>query len=220
VFEPKVLLGTAAAVTVASLAIGVAASADQAPIPLKAPTGYQDYCAAMPRAQRNRVCSRGGVPQTLWRPLHLPAVAPGAACPVSTRRSITRYMTGVGAGPIYPTHVDPWNVPFPPPENSVAFGTGWSVDKTPLVRKKTFKGPFAVRGRRIDGSGQLGFSGPGVRRPVEALQFAAGHSGLEVAGLTGWPILVWMTGPGCYGLQIDGLTFSRVVVFQVRNATS
>jgi hypothetical protein len=29
-----------------------------------------------------------------------------------------------------------------------------------------------------------------------------------------------MTAPGCYALQIDGLTFSRVVVFQVQKDTS
>jgi hypothetical protein len=114
--------------------------------------------------------------------------------------------------------VDPWKVAFPPPENSVAYGTGWSVDKTPLVRKKTFNGPFVVRGRRIDGTGVVGFSGPGGRRPFEALQFAAGRSAAEFAGSTGWPTLVWMTAPGCYALQIDGQTFSRVVVFQVEAA--
>jgi hypothetical protein len=210
----------AAAALFASLVASTVAYADQAPIPLKAPTGYRDYCAAMKPAQRSRVCGGGGTPQALWRPLHLPTVAPGETCPVSPRRAITRYTSGVGAGPIYPTHVDPWNVAFPPPENSLAYGTGWSVDKTPFVRKKTFKGPFVVRGQRIDGTGVVGFSGPGGRRPFEALQFAAGRSAAEFAGSTGWPTLVWMSAPGCYALQIDGETFSRVVVFRVIAASA
>jgi hypothetical protein len=146
----------------------------------------------------------------------LPTVAPGAACPVSARHQIARHTTGVGDGPIYATHVDPWNVMFPPPQNSLAFGTGWSVDKTPFVRKRSFTGPFVIRGGRIDGPGLLGFSGG--RRPFEALQFAAGRSGAEVAGLRGWPTLVWMTAPGCYAVQIDGKTFSRIIVFRVEAA--
>jgi hypothetical protein len=127
-------------------------------------------------------------------------------------------MTGAGDGPIYPTHVDPWNVLFPPPQNSLAFGTGWSVDKTPFVRERTFTGPFVVRGGRIDGSGRLGFSGPGGRRPFEALQFAASRAGAEFAGLSGWPTLVWIAAPGCYGVQVDGTSFSRVIVFRVTAA--
>ncbi len=209
----------AAAALLASLVASTVAYADQAPIPLKAPTGYQDYCAAMTPAQRSRVCGRGGMPQALWRATAL-CRRSRQARRVRFRRvgSIaTRYTSGVGAGPIFPTgHVEPWKrARLPPPENSLAYGTGWSADKTPFVRKKTFKGPFVVRGQRIDGSGVVGFSGPGGRRPFAALQFAAGRSAAEFAGSTGWPTLVWMTAPGCYALQIDGETFSRVVVFRV-----
>jgi hypothetical protein len=217
-YDPLMVVKVAAAALVGALVASAAAFGGQAPISLKAPTGYRDYCAAMPPAQRTRVCGRGGVPTPLWRPLHLPTVAPGTACPVSARHAIARKTTGVGDGPIYATHVDPWSVMFPPPQNSLAVGTGWSVDKTPFVRKRTFTGPFVIRGGRIDGPGLLGFSGPGGRRPFEAFQFAAGRSGAEVAGLTGWPTLVWMTAPGCYAVQVDGKSFSRMIVFRVEAA--
>jgi hypothetical protein len=105
---------------------------------------------------------------------------------------------------------------FPPPQNSLAAGTGWSVDKTPFVRKRSFSGPFVIRGGRIDGPGLLGFSGG--PRPFEALQFVAGRSGAEAAGLRGWPTFVWMTTPGCYAVQIDGKSFSRIIVFRVEAA--
>src|SRR5262245_48943374 len=205
------------ALTGSLLAIGTSAHGDASPIALRAPTGYGDYCAGMTRALRKRICGSGGAPRALWRPLHLPTVASGGACPVSPRRVIARSMTGAGAGPVFPTHLEPWQVLFPPPANSIALGTGWSADKTPFVLKKTFKGPFVVRGGRIDGAGDLGFSGAGTR-PFEALQFASERSGATVAGLKGWPTLVWMTTPGCYALQIDGQTFSRVVVFSVEQA--
>jgi hypothetical protein len=205
------------AVTATLLVVGQPARGD-ARISLRAPTGYQDYCAGLTRALRKRVCGSGGALRALWRPLHLPTVASGGACPVSPRRVVSGSITGSGAGPVFPTHLEPWSVSFPPPANSLAVGTGWSVDKTPLVFKKTFKGSFVVRGRRIDGAGDLGFSGPGTRRPFEAMQFAAGRSGATFAGLKGWPTLVWMAAPGCYALQIDGQTFSRVVVFSVEPA--
>jgi hypothetical protein len=109
---------------------------------------------------------------------------------------------------------------FPAPENSIAAGTGWAIDKTPFVWKKRFRGPFLLRGDRIDGQGELGFSGPAGRRPFAAMQFAAGRSGLESAGLHGWPVAVWMTTPGCYAFQIDSPTTSRVIVFRVRPLSS
>jgi hypothetical protein len=209
----------AAAAVLASLAAATAASAEQAPIPLKAPTGYRDFCAAMEGGPRSRICPRGGVSQTLWRPLRLPSVEPDGACPVSPRRKIATFASGAGAGPVYPTHVEPWRVQFPPPDNSLAVGTGWAVDKTPLLLKRTFHGEFVIRGGRIDRPGELGFSGPGIPRPYQALQFAANRSALQAAGLDGWGILVWFQSAGCYALQIDGATFSRVVVFRVESTT-
>jgi hypothetical protein len=71
-----------------------------------------------------------------------------------------------------------------------------------------------VRGQRIDGDGHLGFSGIASRRPFDALQFAAGQATLRAGGVLSWGIDVWIS-PGCYALQIDGPTFSRVVVFRV-----
>jgi len=202
----------AAAIVVATLAAATSASAGQAPVPLTAPTGYRDYCDGI---GRNRVCPRGGVPSAFWRPLHLPAVAPGQACPVTRTRAMKGLGTVYGTGPVSITHVNPWRVPFPPQENSVAAGTGWSADKTPFVLGKRFHGSFAVRGRRLDGPGELGFSGPGGRRPFEAFQFAEGRAGAEAAGYRAWPAVVWMTAPGCYGFQIDGASFSRAIVFRV-----
>jgi hypothetical protein len=209
----------AAAAMLASLAAATAASAEQAPIPLKAPTGYRDFCDGLARSPTTRdglrLCPRGGVPQALWRPLALPAVDAGSACPATPSRKIARFLMGLGAGPVYPSRTFPVRTRYPAPENSLAAGSGWAVDKVPLLLKKTFHGPFVVRGRRVDGEGLLGFSGIAGRRPFEAMQFAPGRATLKAGGLLGWGIGVWMTSPGCYALQIDGPTFSRVVVFRV-----
>jgi hypothetical protein len=199
----------------ASLTTAASAGVNQAPIPLTAPTGYRDYCDGMTLHHQQRICGRGRVPLAFWRPLKLPTIAQGQQCPVSHRRAITKHVRGVGRGPIYFTHVIPWLVLFPAPENSVAAGTGWAIDKTPFVWKRSFRGPFLIRGARIEGQGELGFSGPSGRRPFAAMQFARGRSGLEFSRLRGWGVGVWMTTPGCYAFQIDTRSSSRVIVFRV-----
>jgi hypothetical protein len=111
-------------------------------------------------------------------------------------------------------------VPYPAYETSVAAGTGWDVTKVPLLMKKQFRGAFVVRGRRLDGSGALGFSGGAGHRPFEAMQFPASRGILSAGEFRGWGLTVWMTSPGCYAMQIDGPTFSRVVVFRVEFTTA
>ena len=105
-------------------AVGGAAAAEQTPIPLQAPTGYRDYCG------RHRGCPRGGVPQSLWRPLHLPTLAAGASCPAATADTVTnRYVPVLGSGPVYFTAgaynpTDRATMKTLPPDRSIAAGTG------------------------------------------------------------------------------------------------
>jgi len=190
------------------------AAAEQTPIPLKAPSGYRDYCG------RHRGCPRGGVPQALWRPLHLPTLAPSASCSAATPRTVTKRIAPVlGSGPVYfsagaynPT--DRATMKTLPPDTSIAAGTGWTVAKAPLVAKKTLRQPLVVRGGRIDRPGELGFTGYGVQRPFSALQFPPSFA-IDLGAFKAYGISVWAATPGCYALQIDGATFSRIIVFRV-----
>ncbi len=211
----------AAAAAAACLAAAATAAAEPTPIPLRAPTGYRDYCDGMKRG-KNYPCPRGGVPQALWRPLHLPTLAAEASCPAATPHTVTNRIAPVlGPGPVYfvaggYNRADraTMTAPYPPPEAHVAFGTGWTAAKAPLVMKKTFAQPMVVRGRRIDGAGDLGFSGSG-RRPFGAMQFPAAGPTIDLGRYKAHSLNVWAATPGCYALQIDGATFSRVVVFRV-----
>jgi len=204
----------------------VIASAEQAPIPLKAPSGYGNYCDGMKKT-KSYPCAAGGVPKALWRPLQLPVIASGEPCPTPTPHTVSsRTAPVLGSGPVFftagaynPTDRATMTALYPPPETSVAAGTGWAVAKTTLVMKRTFSQPLVVRGSRIDGAGQLGFTGPVGHRPFAAIQFPGTASAIDFGKYKAHGLNVWATSSGCYALQLDGKTFSRVVVFRVELTT-
>jgi hypothetical protein len=193
------------------------------PIPLRQPTGYRDYCNGYGKALQGQ-CATGGVPRTLWRPLRLPVVGSGGECPVSSLRTITTRVAPVlGDGPVYfsagayNAH-DRTTMLVPDPASSaqpVAAGTGWSLAKSPLAMKATFRQPVIVRGRRIDGAGELGFSGDRGRRPYVAMQFAPRARAIPLGSYKVLSVVVWVSAPGCYAMQIDSTSRSQIVVFRV-----
>jgi len=73
-----------------------------------------------------------------------------------------------------------------------------------------------IRGARLDGPELLGFNG--TKLPDPELRIAPGetvHWQRQPPGSRGNPSAVRVTAPGCYGFQIDGTSFSRVVVVTV-----
>jgi hypothetical protein len=154
----------------------------------------------------------------LYRPLRLPAYERGAACPVSridTRVAWSRagVAEGVGPGPVYPilgrsTTVsvferDDWG--------------SWRGTKVLWFVHQRYRASVLIRGRRLDGWERLRFD-DGSSPPAE-LRIARGESVYwngKPAGSRGRPSYVRVRAPGCYAAQIDGINFSRVVVFRVR----
>jgi hypothetical protein len=191
------------------------------PIPLRQPTGYGDYCDGYGTALRAQ-CATGGVPRTLWRPLRMPVAPSDGECPASSPRTITpRVAPVLGEGPVY-FSAGAYNlrdrttmvVPDPGFAPAAASGTGWSLAKSPLVLKATFRQPLIVRGHRIDGDGELGFSGDKGRRPYAAMQFAPRTRAIPLGSYKALSLVVWVSTPGCYAMQIDSTTRSQVVVFR------
>ena len=84
----------------------------------------------------------------------------------------------------------------------------------------TYHGFVLVRGGQIDGPHTLGFNGgvdqPGsavVPPPIPALRLVAPEP--EAAGQwANWPSQTRLQAPGCYAYQVDGSSFSAVIVFQ------
>jgi hypothetical protein len=154
----------------------------------------------------------------LRRPLHLPKLAPGAACPVSRvdgRIAWTRINTfgaGIGSGPVYPGLGDHGGLLVASPSE---YGGPWHGEKVFWYIRPSYRGPVLVRGRRLDGPQSLGFNGR--KRPDPELRIEPGETVTwtgQPAGSRGVPSGVRVRAPGCYGLQIDGTNFSRVVVIR------
>lgn len=159
----------------------------------------------------------------LRRPLHLPRVRAGAKCPVShvNRRVAWKRINifggeGLGPGPVYP------GIPsaFLMASRDVQYGGPWFGDKVFWYVQPSYRGPVLLRGRRLDGPQKLGFNG--ARRPRFELRIARHQTVTwdgQPPGSRGVPSGVRVLVPGCYGVQIDGTNFSRMVVFRVDTAT-
>jgi hypothetical protein len=159
--------------------------------------------------------------QRLHRPLHLPHLAAGAVCPVSTVDRRVRWKpinifggSGIGRGPVYPGLG--WSTGSVNVSPDTQYGGPWLSGKLFWYVSPDYRGPVLIRGRQLDGSHVLGFNGKkqpnaelriGVRDSVEWSGQPPGSRGVASS--------VRALVPGCYGAQIDGTRFSRVVVFVV-----
>jgi hypothetical protein len=156
--------------------------------------------------------------KALHRPLHLPKLATGAACPLSHvdprvdwKRAHIFGGQGIGRGPVYP------GLPsaFFMAERDTQYGGPWFGSKVFWYVRPSYRGPVLIRGRRLDGPQRMGFNGEKVAgrelriKPGETVGFDGPR------GSRGVPSGVRVLTAGCYGIQIDGTRFSRIVVVSV-----
>jgi hypothetical protein len=161
----------------------------------------------------------------LHRPLHLPKVAPGASCPVSrvARVDFEKYgvAKGIGPGPAYPIgFTQPGSrlqFPYPPDPAGEFAGSSWSGTKVLWFVTPRYRGPVLIRGGRLDRPDRLRFDRGKV--PPKEMRIPRNASGgwppgVEDKGQRYRPSYTRLRAPGCYAYQIDGTTFSRVIVFK------
>jgi hypothetical protein len=159
---------------------------------------------------------KGTVPAALRRPLHLPRSA--RPCPVSPWHPSQNGISGeaLGTGPVF-AGADLGNryLLQPPPTKAAGrwgyFKILWSV--------RGYRGPLLIRGQQIGGPDGLGFGDPEFP-PRPELQIAPREPGTPTpsGSRDPWrffPSAERVTAPGCYGLQIDGTSFSKVIVIRV-----
>ena len=154
----------------------------------------------------------------LHRPLHLPQVAAGEACPVSTVDQRVDWESigifggaGIGPGPAYPGlgRTNPVGHFTAPDRVDGMFG-----EKLFWYVRSTYRGPVLLRGRRLDGAGRVAWLER--RKAASELRIKPGDGviwGGRPPGSRGIPTGTLVSGSGCYGVQLDGTRFSRTVVF-------
>jgi hypothetical protein len=194
-------------------------TAETQPAPAKTglpiPSTYQQACIS-----EVSVClpyTAGPIPSVLRRPLHLPILRSGQRCPTTQGQLVNTPQFGgiaVGKGPVQaiiaeepaqdarrgiadlvsPTNTPPW----------LGFKTLW-------FSAPTYQGPFVIRAERLDHPGAIAMGeGP-------TADFIVVPPGPTLNSSEGWreaPGGTWVKSPGCYAWQVDGLTFSEVIVVQ------
>jgi hypothetical protein len=93
-------------------------------------------------------------------------------------------------------------------------GSPWLGTRVTWAANATYAGPILIRGSEIGGTGALGF-GSGSR-PYDELQLLdAGRQAPPVVnGGRAWLSYTRVRSSGCYAYQVDGTTFSEVIVFR------
>ena len=166
-----------------------------------------------------------GIPVSLYRPSQLPTISAGTPCPISASHTFpagqgfSNPYTGVGDGPLVLTGDGKLGVNFDPPANESYFSDGRPGTKVIWRISDSYNGPVLVRGARLDGTGTVNFdrylgavdngSAPGTPFPTLGYITSAG------TGPTSYPSGLAVQSPGCYGIQVDGTSFSEVITFSV-----
>ncbi len=173
------------------------------------------------------VSGRGSVASTpaaiaalMARPLTLPTVTPGGACPTTPLITIApgrgAGFSGSGpaqrAGHVYLAYTGR-DVKLWAQDRSA---DGWYGIKDIWVVDGSHRGPVLIRGGRIDGSGPVELSFNPVLPRRDALVLDGGAPSLQRDPSSGWwsvPAVAFVRGPGCYAYQIDATSFTAHIVF-------
>lgn len=147
----------------------------------------------------------------LRRPLKLPRISADATCPrSSSKRAGTGISSPLGPGPAYPGIGSPAGVASLKDD---LVKQGWYLHKTLWAISPHYRGPVLIRGGRIDGPGGLRFNFR-LTRELKLHKLPSKTKGR-------WrylPSHTALRGPGCFAVQVDGSSFSRVIVFQATGA--
>lgn len=157
---------------------------------LRPAAGYASYDAC------TSGCS-GSVPGSIRRPLRIPS-----SCQASSSHRIAG-MSVLGSAPVGPAQ--PGTLPV-----SSFIGSAWLGGRVTWVAAPSYSGPILVRGRQIGGSHAVGYGEGHV--PVDELQLLAPVQ--RSGGARQWPSFSRVLVRGCYAYQVDGTTFSSVIVFR------
>lgn len=87
---------------------------------------------------------------------------------------------------------------------------GWFALETLWFAVPNYDGPFVVRGERLSGAGPIDVDGSATN--PSPLVVPPGPTANTKGGVRVAPVSTWVKSSGCYAWQVDGLSFSYVIV--------
>ena len=184
------------------------------PIVLLSRLGASEFASKYPTAESFPTPESGG---DVWatlraRPLVLPTVAAGSACPVTSGKIANQeFGPALGIGPVYPVGFSTDGVYHITGTNQDG---GWLYMKVLWIVDPAYNGQTLVRGHQIDGPGEMRFERGAD--PATELQLAQESAISGNNSWSNWPTYTRIKGPGCYAYQIDGTNFSKTIVFSAQ----
>jgi hypothetical protein len=95
---------------------------------------------------------------------------------------------------------------------------GWYAIKDIWIVDGSYGGPVLIRGGQANGEEPIELAWNPTTPMQEALLIDPGSPSLQTSSTTGWrtvPMGAFVRGPGCYAYQLDGVGFTRFIVFEV-----
>jgi hypothetical protein len=116
----------------------------------------------------------------------------------------------LGDGPVYPVGLEGGVL-------AMVAHDGNYLQKVLWISAPSYQGPVLIRGTRLDASGVVQFStGGSGPTPEFKLPEPGSLSAGGQADWRDWPSYTTVPQLGCYAYQVDGTTFSSVIVFEAR----
>jgi hypothetical protein len=161
------------------------------------------------------------IDELLARPLALPTIAAGAPCPTSP---ITMITPGSGSGFTGSVRVQVAGATYLSQGAHVSLAGlsrtsgGRYAIKDIWIVDGSYEGPVLIRGGQVNGEGPIELAWNPTTPMQDALLIDPGSPSLQVGSTTGSrtvPTETYVRGPGCYAYQLDGVGFTRFIVFEV-----
>jgi hypothetical protein len=161
------------------------------------------------------------IPAELRRSLRLPILKAGDRCPTTNGRFYANKLFGgiaLGHGPVRPVVAVRNERDRAPALRGVLRFYPYYVDhkwhslKTLWFASPGYDGPTLIRGRQLRGRHLTVFG----EQPtiVDPLLRAGRTANGGINGFREWPGATYLRSAGCYAWQVDGLTFSNLIVFK------
>ncbi|HEX8728251.1 MAG TPA: hypothetical protein VF739_06500 [Ktedonobacterales bacterium] len=198
------------------------------PTPTPRPTAVMSAAVSIIGVSNNPTI---GIAPAEWsnlraRPLRLPTIAPGAACPGSPGRVVQpSFGMASGDGPAYIVGLGTDGAVQATGPGPIPNGRGsatWGAEFVMFIIAPSYQGAVLARGGQIDGQHALLFNGGldqlnGFDQSTTTLLSQLRLASAPAYGepWPNFPAYLRMQAPGCYAIQLDGDTFSEVVVFNI-----